>query len=52
MKDGELGRSGTVRENLDPFDTAGGDVALWEALDRAGLKPAIREMEVGAPAFS
>ncbi|KAG2439872.1 hypothetical protein HYH02_010502 [Chlamydomonas schloesseri] len=32
--------NGTVRHNLDPFDTAQ-DHELWEAIDAVGLRPAI-----------
>ncbi|TPX30450.1 hypothetical protein SmJEL517_g06008 [Synchytrium microbalum] len=36
--------SGTIRYNLDPFNEHS-DNALWEALDRASLKPKIAEMD-------
>eukprot|EP00884_Botryococcus_braunii_P012469 jgi/Botrbrau1/21222/Bobra.39_2s0023.1 len=41
---------GSVRDNLDPFGTSGGDAAIWEALERAGLKPTIRELQGGLEA--
>jgi ATP-binding cassette, subfamily C (CFTR/MRP), member 1 len=34
--------SGTVRANLDPFDDAGGDAALWEALRECGLAEQVK----------
>ena len=42
--------SGTVRSNLDPFGIAESDAKLWEALERAAIKPAISAMEVLRPA--
>ena len=41
--------SGSVRSNLDPFDTAGGDQAIWRALERANMAGAIRALPVRAP---
>ncbi len=38
--------SGTVRANLDPFDTAGGDAVIWQALEQAGIASAVRELSV------
>ena len=38
--------SGSVRSNLDPFGIAKSDASLWEALDQAGIKPAIGNLEV------
>ena len=38
--------SGTVRANLDPFDTAGGDTNIWQALQQAGMAATIKEMKV------
>lgn len=34
--------SGTVRNNLDPFDDAGGDHELWSALYECGLAEQVR----------
>ncbi|OUM67324.1 hypothetical protein PIROE2DRAFT_53426 [Piromyces sp. E2] len=36
--------SGTIRFNMDPFDEHT-DAEIWEALENAGLKPAISELE-------
>ena len=36
--------SGSVRANLDPFDVAGGDVYIWEALKQAGMAETIQAM--------
>ena len=36
--------SGSVRSNLDPFGTAGGDEALWGTLERSGLASAVRAL--------
>lgn len=39
--------SGSVRSNLDPWGVHDGhDAALWEALRRAGMEPAVRALEV------
>ncbi|KAF8980104.1 Multidrug resistance-associated protein 1 [Entomortierella lignicola] len=38
--------SGTIRDNLDPFDQAS-DVEVWEALERAHLKSHIDSLEGG-----
>ena len=38
--------SGTVRANLDPFDTAGGDANIWQALQQAGMAATIKDMKV------
>ena len=38
--------SGTVRSNLDPFGSLSSDAQIWEALGRAGIKPAIEALEV------
>lgn len=38
--------SGTVRGNLDPFDTVKSDSKIWEALKQAGLESFIRELNV------
>lgn len=43
--------SGSVRANLDPFDTAGGDLHIWEALRQAGMAETIQQMEVRAAAW-
>ena len=29
--------SGTVRFNLDPFDTVGGDAVIWATLEQVGM---------------
>ncbi|KAK9847067.1 hypothetical protein WJX84_012280 [Apatococcus fuscideae] len=39
--------SGTVRANLDPFDTAGGDAVIWQALEQAGIATAVRDLSAG-----
>jgi ATP-binding cassette subfamily C (CFTR/MRP) protein 1 len=41
--------SGTVRKNLDPFATHG-DTALWDALERAQLKPFVTSLAGGLDA--
>jgi len=38
--------SGTVRSNVDPFNQAGSDGAIWEALRRAGVDEAVRALGV------
>ena len=38
--------AGTVRSNLDPFNSIVSDAQIWQALGRAGIKPAIEAMEV------
>ena len=38
--------SGSVRDNLDPFNTAGGDALIWQALARSGLQQAISDLPV------
>ena len=38
--------SGTVRFNLDPFDTAGGDAVIWATLEQIGMAVTIRGMAV------
>lgn len=38
--------SGSVRENLDPFGSAGGDAPIWQALEQASVAPAIREQVI------
>ena len=43
--------SGAVRANLDPFDTAGGDANIWEALQQAGMAATIKEMKVSGAAW-
>ena len=40
--------SGTVRANLDPFDTAGGDAVIWQALEQAGIATAVRDLSVSS----
>ena len=41
--------SGSVRTNLDPFGIAESDAKIWEALERAAIKPAIADLEVLVP---
>ena len=38
--------SGSVRSNLDPFDQAGSDGVIWEALRRAGVDELVRGLGV------
>ena len=38
--------SGSVRFNLDPFDTAGGDAVIWATLEQVGMAATIRDMPV------
>jgi ABC-type multidrug transport system fused ATPase/permease subunit len=38
--------SGTVRSNLDPFDQAGGDAAIWQALRQAGIDGLVKSLGV------
>ena len=38
--------SGSVRSNLDPFNSAGGDAPVWQALERAGLRQTIADLPV------
>ena len=38
--------SGSVRANLDPFDSVDGDAPIWQALERAGLKGTIEALPV------
>ena len=38
--------SGSVRANLDPFDSVDGDAPIWQALERAGLKSTIAGLPV------
>lgn len=38
--------SGTVRSNLDPFEQAGSDAAIWEALRQAGIQDLVRSLGV------
>lgn len=42
--------SGTVRNNLDPFDAVGGDAFIWQALQQAGMADTIRQMPGGLDA--
>ncbi|KAK9823545.1 hypothetical protein WJX72_003616 [[Myrmecia] bisecta] len=42
--------SGSVRKNLDPFDAAGGDAAIWEALRQAGCADLVRSLQGGLDA--
>eukprot|EP00775_Hariotina_reticulata_P001784 gene1784-2118_t len=39
--------SGTVRSNLDPFDQAGSDAAIWAALRQAGIDSVVKAMGAG-----
>ena len=38
--------SGSVRFNLDPFDTAGGDAVIWATLEQVGMAATIRDTPV------
>jgi hypothetical protein len=38
--------SGTVRSNLDPFDQAGSDAAIWAALRQAGIDGVVKSLGV------
>ncbi|KAK9823485.1 hypothetical protein WJX72_003089 [[Myrmecia] bisecta] len=42
--------SGTVRSNLDPFDRAGSDAAIWAALHKAGMAETLQGLEGGLDA--
>lgn len=44
--------SGSVRSNLDPYGAAKGDAEIWEALERAGIKPAISALQASQAAMS
>eukprot|EP00882_Tetradesmus_deserticola_P007957 GHRQ01008381.1.p1 GENE.GHRQ01008381.1~~GHRQ01008381.1.p1 ORF type:complete len:316 (+),score=129.63 GHRQ01008381.1:808-1755(+) len=39
--------SGSVRSNLDPFDQAGGDAAIWQALRQAGIDSLVKSLGAG-----
>ncbi|WIA42403.1 hypothetical protein OEZ86_008404 [Tetradesmus obliquus] len=39
--------SGSVRSNLDPFDQAGGDAAIWQALRQAGIDGLVKSLGAG-----
>ena len=41
--------SGTIRSNVDPMDQAGGDAAVWQSLQQAGLSDAVKGLEVCTP---
>lgn len=38
--------SGTVRDNLDPFDTSQGDAAIWSALRQTGMADVVKNLPV------
>ena len=38
--------SGTVRDNLDPFDTSQGDAAIWSALRQTGMADTVKNLPV------
>lgn len=40
--------SGTIRTNLDPFNTAGSDDNIWASLRQAGLETTVQSMSVSS----
>ena len=38
--------SGTVRDNLDPFNTSQGDAAIWSALRQTGMADVVKNLPV------
>jgi len=38
--------SGTVRDNLDPFNACGGDAAIWGALGQTGMVHTVNNLQV------
>ena len=38
--------SGTVRDNLDPFNTSQGDAAIWSALRQTGMADVVKSLQV------
>ncbi len=39
--------SGTVRDNLDPFNACDGDAAVWSALRQTGMAATVKGLKVG-----
>ncbi|GAX75363.1 hypothetical protein CEUSTIGMA_g2807.t1 [Chlamydomonas eustigma] len=39
--------SGTIRSNLDPFQQAPSDTAIWESLERAGMDGFVKQLQGG-----
>ena len=38
--------SGTVRDNLDPFNASSGDAAIWSALRQTGMAQTVQSLQV------
>ena len=38
--------SGTVRDNLDPFNACEGDAAIWSALRQTGMADTVENLQV------
>jgi len=38
--------SGTVRDNLDPFNACEGDAAIWSALRQTGMADTVKNLQV------
>jgi len=38
--------SGTVRDNLDPFNACDGDAAIWSALRQTGMADTVNNLQV------
>ena len=38
--------SGTVRDNLDPFNASQGDAAIWSALRQTGMADVVKSLQV------
>ena len=38
--------SGTVRDNLDPFNACEGDAAIWSALRQTGMADTVNNLQV------
>lgn len=38
--------SGTVRDNLDPFNSCEGDAAIWSALRQTGMADTVSNLQV------
>lgn len=41
--------SGTVRDNLDPFNASPGDAAIWSALRQTGMADVVTSLQVRLP---
>ena len=38
--------SGSVRDNLDPFNACEGDAAIWSALRQTGMADTVKNLQV------